>query len=733
MSQANLTRRVAGAGYPHLRGRLLALALLALAAPGAWADGAYRYDSRDRVVRTPSLYHVDRVVHFSDLGVAVDDPRDVAVTGDGAVVLDTGNSRLVWLDAEFRLARVQVEFTDGERTETLNHPQGVFVAGDGAIYVADTDNRRIVVLDASGRLLRILGEPADASFRIMSADYEYRPVKVGVNALGTVYVIVRNLFEGFMQLDEEGRFEGFVGAPRVVVSPVDLLWARIFTAEQRSRMTLSLPIDYRSIDFTSDGYLLATVAAGETYSGEPIRRLSNSGFEVPIAAGDRTPPRGDILYSLGEGPSVLVDVAGQPWGVFSALDQRRGRIFTYDGEGSLLAVMGGMGNRVGQFRLPVSIDARGNDLVVLDNARKSLVVMKPTSHGRYVFAALALEANGFHDEAVRLWEQVLAYDREFEVAYAAIGRSRLAAGDYRAAVRSFRRANDREGYSRAFAELRSEVVRRIFLPVVLSAVIVAVLFAVLVKLGFAERCRALFSRLGRTAAMTRPLPLARVSGRDLVRDLRFSLHTALHPVRGFRELKLAHSSSEVRSAHSSAVPAATVILAVLCFVYVLFREGAGFVFNTTTGGFDPARFDLVRVIPTILAPLALWCTVSWALTTILQGKGTLGQVYVAAVFSTVPVLLAMIALIPVSHALVREEAGFYHGVLSLAFVWSGFLLLTSTMMTHDYDRLFRSVLIILLILAGIGVTVFVLLVLFSVGNTIVRFAAGVWREYLFTR
>ena len=336
---------------------------------------------------------------------------------------------------------------------------------------------------------------------------------------------------------------------------------------------------------------------------------------------------------------------------------------------------------------------------------------------------MALEANGFHGEAVRLWQKVLAYDSEFEVAYAAIGRSRLAAGDYRAALRSFRRANDREGYSQAFTELRSDVARRIFLPVVLCAVILAALLAVLVKLGIGERCRALLARLGRTAAMARALPLARVSGRDLVRDIRFSLHTSIHPIRGFRELKRGQA----------AVPAATVILAVLCFVYVLFRQGTGFVFNTTTGGFDPARFELVRVIPTILVPLALWCIVSWALTTILQGKGSLGQVYVATVFSTVPLLLAMVVLIPFSHVLVREEAGFYQGVLSLAFAWSGFLLLTSTMMTHDYDRLFRSILIILLILAGIGVTVFVFLVLFSVGNTIVRFAAGVWREYLFTR
>ena len=703
--------------------RFLALALFALAGPAVWADSAYRYDSRDRVVRTPPLYHVDRVVHFSDLGVALDDPRDFAVTGDGAVVLDSGNSRLVWLDAHYRLIRVQEEFTDGTRTETLNHPQGVFVTADGTIYVADTDNRRIVVLNAAGGLVRILGEPANAAFRIMSADYEYRPVRVGVNALGTVYVIVRNLFEGFMQLDEQGRFEGFVGAPSVVVSPVDLLWARIFSPEQRSRMTLSLPIDYRTIDFTWDGYLLTTVAAGEEYSTEPIRKLSNSGFKVPIASGDRTPPRGDLIHSLDEGPSVFVDVTGQPWGVFSALDQRRGRIFTYDGAGSLLAVMGGLGNRVGQFRTPVSIDARGTDLVVLDTGTRSLVVMKPTAHGQYVFAALALEANGFHDEAVRLWERVLAQDSEFEVAYAAIGRSRLAAGDHRAALRSFRRANDREGYSQAFVELRSDVARRIFLPVVVSAVILAALLAVLMKLGLGERCRALLARLGRTAAMTRALPLARVSGRDLVRALRFSLHTSFHPIRGFRELK----------SGAAAVPAATVILAVLCFVYVLFRQGTGFVFNTTTGGFDPARFELVRVVPTILVPLALWCVVSWALTTILQGKGSLDQVYVATVFSTVPVLLAMVVLIPLSHVLVREEAGFYHGVLSLAFAWSGFLLLTSTMMTHDYDRLFRSILIILLILAGIGVTVFVVLVLFSVGNTMVRFTAGVYREYLFTR
>ena len=55
------------------------------------------------------------------------------------------------------------------------------------------------------------------------------------------------------------------------------------------------------------------------------------------------------------GPSELVDIDYTEGGIYSVLDRKRSRIFTYDVEGNLLYITGSEGNQSDKFSSGVSI------------------------------------------------------------------------------------------------------------------------------------------------------------------------------------------------------------------------------------------------------------------------------------------------------------------------------------------------------------------------------------------
>ena len=83
---------------------------------------------------------------------------------------------------------------------------------------------------------------------------------------------------------------------------------------------------------------------------------------------------GDILWRLTgdySGASRIIDVVVREKGIYSVIDSTRGRIFTYDHEGNLLYIFGGIGSQEGTFDTPTAIDTIGDEIIVLDGSKKS--------------------------------------------------------------------------------------------------------------------------------------------------------------------------------------------------------------------------------------------------------------------------------------------------------------------------------------------------------------------------
>ena len=444
----------------------------------------YNYDFWEYVHFTPAAYVPEYTVSAGALtyeGESVGKfaaPQDVSKSPDGDVyIADTGNHRIVVLNAGMtEVINIITSFDNEGKRDTFNQPYGVCVSGNNQIYIADSQNRRVVVLNMDGTLAGIVQNPKSES---LSDDYVFTPLKVAVDYGDRVYVVAQNMFEGIMVFESNGEFAGFFGTIKVDITLWEKFWKRMATKEERSKQQLYIPTEFTGIDVDAKGFVYATNIDSTGEQG--VRRLNPKGEDV-IKKGINENLGGDLWidgFSDYAGPSQFTDVVYREGGIYTCLDRRRGRIFTYDHEGNILYIFGGLGSQQGNFTMPAAIEMVGDRLVVLDAARAELLVFAPTEYGTLINEAVGLRFDGDEREAVALWERVLQLDENNELANSGIGKAYLTAGDYETAMKYLKLGMNQEYYSIAWRRYRNEILTEnasVFLTIIVVLIIAWNLF-----------------------------------------------------------------------------------------------------------------------------------------------------------------------------------------------------------------------------------------------------------------
>ncbi|MCK0472253.1 NHL repeat-containing protein [Halalkalibacter sp. APA_J-10(15)] len=403
-------------------------------------------------------------------------PEDVFVTQDHDIyLLDSGNNRILVFDEGFTFIRSIEEFKNGSEIDQFNHPQGIFVTDDGFIYVADTNNQRVVELTKDGEFIREIGKPESDVIR---AGFEYYPVKIAVDQAKRIYVIGRGIYDGIIEFDSDGHFSGFTGANRVTFNPIEYVWRVFATREQRAQMSLFIPIEFNNLALDDEGFIYTTNS--ERNTNTPIQRLNPTGEDVLRKQGYHD-PIGDLeIAHVGHyaGSSTFIDIDVNNYGVYSALDLNRGRVFTYDEDGNLLYVFGQIGEQRGTFRNPVAIARLGEDVLVLDKGFNRITRFEATEFGSLVNQAVMHYHKGNDQESANYWHEVLKLNTNYEVAYVGIGKALLMEGQNREAMVYFENGNSRQYYSKAFKRYRQEVMREHFGTVMTGVFALALFYVV---------------------------------------------------------------------------------------------------------------------------------------------------------------------------------------------------------------------------------------------------------------
>jgi len=433
----------------------------------------YNYDFWGTPIPAPAAYVPSRIINGTSLGIgSFNKPSDIFTGPDNKLyIADSGNNRIVIINENWGLEKIIDGFDKNGVRDTFKNPQGLFVTPEGEIYIADTENSRIVHLDPDGEFIREIGPPVSD---IIPADFKYYPTALAVDKANRIYIVAQGVNQGLIELDSKGEFVGYMGATKVKFNMVDYIWKLIATDEQREKMVQFVPTEYSNITIDNDGFIYVTTGtialedidrAISTRSKDdryaPVRKLNPTGTDV-LRRNGYFPPVGDISFrSRGyaeAGHSQLYDVCVEDSGIYSVLDKKKGRVFTYDTDGNLLFVFGGIGNRIGNFWNPVALDIINDQFVVLDFNMAQITVFDPTDYGRLVKEAVELHLSGKYDESAASWEKVLKYNANCELAYIGIGKAYLRKDDFRNAMKYFKLGNKRDYYSKAYDLYRQEVI-----------------------------------------------------------------------------------------------------------------------------------------------------------------------------------------------------------------------------------------------------------------------------------
>jgi len=436
------------------------------------------------VVSSPAPYLPSKILDSESLGVSLITPQDLFRDNAGNYYLvDSGTNAVYIFNEKWEIKEVVDSFYNDGNTDNFNKPQGVYLNNSGHLYIADTENRRIVVLDDNRDLVDIIDRPESD---ILPDDFIFYPRKVVSDNSGRIFVVARGVYEGLMEFYSDGEFSGFVGSIPVKVNPIDLFWKSVMSQAQRERMIQFIPVDYTNIFLDGLGFLY-TVSMSEN-NITPIRRLNPSGVDVlirnPVVD---VPIQGDyILDHLAsiEGPSTFVDIVADENGIYSALDAKRGRIFSYDMDGNLLFVFGGPATfQVGTFILPVAIETDGDNLYVLDQALARITVFEPTEFAKSVRRGVIEYQTGNYGESIETWNEVIRQNVNFDLAYSKIGRIHFRQKSYKEAMDYFKLGNDKPNYSNAFFRYRQELLREYF-GIAMSVIAFLIILIIIIRKRF---------------------------------------------------------------------------------------------------------------------------------------------------------------------------------------------------------------------------------------------------------
>lgn len=675
----------------------------------------YTYSSVGEVLTSPAAYVPDTVVDSTYMGLktAIDDPRDLYVGPDEKVyIVSAATNSVVVLDRYYKFLFQIDSFTNEHGVpDTFNNPSGVFVT-DEYIYVCDTDNNRIVKFDTEGNYIKIVPKPESNLFEEGSI---YKPVACAVDQYGRLFVVSSTTYQGIIVLNDDGDFYGFIGAQKVTISALEIIWRELQTDEQRAYSEEYVSTEFNNITIDEDNFIYVTTSSIEESDQQnainskskssdyaPVKKLNASGSDVMKRNGFY-PPSGEVrITNLSTatitGASKIIDAACGPEGTWSIIDEKRSKIFTYNDNGDLLFVFGDKGQQTGNIDSVEAISYQGSKILVLDKTNDNFVVYRRTEYGDLLLSAIEHNNDRQYDVTIDDWTEILKRNNNFDTAYIQIGKSLYRQGKYEESMEYFKSAYETENYSLSYKEVRKEWANKYFWMIPIIIVVICILIAKF--FGYAGKVNK------RTA-----LKLGRKS---LKEELLYAFHVIVHPFDGFWDLKHEKRGS-VRSA--------LVILIITILAYYYSSIGQGYIFSPRPS----TAFNIMTSVSAVLAPLLLWVIANWCLTTLFEGEGSMSDIFIASCYCLTPLPIIMIPVTIATNFLTASESGVVTMLVSFAYIWLGLLVFFGMMVTHDYSA-GKNILTCVATIVGMAFIMFIGILFSSLMAKIVSFVTNIVEE-----
>ena len=440
----------------------------------------YTYSESDgSVIGNPQAYIPDKVIFGNDWEIgALFEPTDMDADSNGDLyILDAGNRRVVVLDSDYKLQCPFYCSLEDNSVADVTQAQGITVT-ESRVYICDTENSRILIYSKEGILQKTVNAPKSSK---LGSEFVFKPTKAAVDQKGNLYVISKGTFDGVINMSESGEFFGYFASNSVTSSSWELFWRRFSTTKQRKTMVQLVPQDFSSIDIDEYGFYFITTQTAVDNS--MVKRVNQGGIDIirrlsnVSITGDQTKVRKGSFV----GNSSFIDVTAGPQKIYACLDSTRGKIFCYNNDGYLLYSFGTLASQIGGFSKPMAVTYLDDyRIAVLDGSNSAVTVFDTTDYADAINAGITYQNNLDYESAYSMWEQVLVYNSNYQLAQNMMGYSCYNTGDYELAMNYFKSCDNLNMYSSAREALRSEwIYENIY--IIVSAIVFLFVIVIIIK------------------------------------------------------------------------------------------------------------------------------------------------------------------------------------------------------------------------------------------------------------
>ena len=199
--------------------------------------------------------------------------------------------------------------------------------------------------------------------------------------------------------------------------------------------------------------------------------------------------------------------------------------------------------------------------------------------------------------------------------------------------------------------------------------------------------------------------------------LKYSFHVIFHPADGFWDL-----IHEKRGSYSAAnfIVLMTLLSRIwkIQFTSFLVRE------------VQWAKINIFMECATVLLPLAIFCICNWATTTLFDGKGHLGEIYMGTAYALTPYPLIQIPLFIASNFVNMDETAFIVIFDYISLAWCLLLIFMAMMMINQYGA-GKTFLFCIITVFAMLVFIFIMLLFFSMISQGVAYFVSLVKEIMF--
>ena len=338
-----------------------------------------------------------------------------------------------------------------------------------------------------------------------------------------------------------------------------------------------------------------------------------------------------------------------------------------------------------------SIDDISEKVFIVDGAYNSLTVFKPTEYGKIVKQAQAFTSAGDYEDAEKLWNEALTYDRNSQLAYRGLAHSALIQEKYEETLDYAKLGYDQDIYASAFVFVRNAFLTDHFLVIFLLAI------AIVVGLIFGV----VYMKKHNKKLIKNPA-LATMFG------------SVMHPFEG---------SQHVRYYNRGSAKLATLVLVIYFITTVCSEIYYGFMYVMVDKSTYSAGFSLIRTFGIVL----LWTVVNWGLTTLFQGKGNMKQVYIVTCYALIPQIVGSVLTTILSNILAPEEAIIITGINVVCIALTAIMLCIGIMTVHEIG-FFKFLTMTIVIILGMLLCVFVIMMVIVLLQQLFTFIGTIYKE-----